>query len=236
MEKLNLDLDDEKKETESYDSEKFTIEDGELTSYFGNDSKVIIPDGVKAIGNGAFNLFGDEIEEVRIPKGCLYIGPSAFVGCDNLKKVIIPDGLLGIGYGAFCGCSSLKEISIPNSVKYIGNECFRGCDIKELNHPLIKIENGLAIRDNCVLSCVDTQVINIVIPENIEIIGSRAFYDLEYLESVTIPPSVKVICDWAFSNCYNLKSITTPNSVEVVVEGAFAGCKKLDLATIFKKH
>ncbi len=236
MEKLDFNLDDEKKETESYDSERFTIEDGVLKSYFGNDSKLIIPEGVKVIGDGAFNLGGYEIEEVIIPKGCLYIDSTAFVGCDKLKKVIIPDGLLGIGYRAFCGCTSLKEISIPNSVKYIGDECFRGCDIKELNHPLLKIENGLAIRDNCVLYCVDTQVINIVIPENIEIIASRAFYDLEYLESVTIPPSVKVICDWAFSNCYNLKSITTPNSVEVVAVGAFAGCKKLDLATIFKKH
>ena len=236
MEKLNLDLDDEKKETESYDSEKFAIEDGELTSYFGSDSKLIIPEGVKAIGNGAFNLSGYELEEVIIPKGCLYIGSEAFINCDKLKKVIIPEGLLAIEYRAFWGCASLKEISIPNSVKQMGNQCFCGCDIKELNHPLLKIENGLAIKDNCVLYCVDTQVINIEIPENIEIIGSRAFYGLEYLESVTMPPSVKVICDEAFSECYNLKSITTPNSVEVVAVWAFAGCKKLDLATIFKKH
>ena len=236
MEKLNFDLDDEKKETESCNFEKFTIEDGVLKSYFGNDSKLIIPEGVKAIGNGAFDLFGYEIEDALIPKGCLYIDSGAFVGCDKLKKVIIPDGLLGIGYRAFCGCTSLKEISIPNSVKYIGDECFRDCDIKELNHPLLKIENGLAIKDNCVLYCVDTQVINIEIPENIEIIGPCAFYDFEYLESVTIPSSVKVICNQAFSKCYNLKSITTPNSVEVVGSAAFAGCKKLDLATIFKKH
>lgn len=229
MEKLDFNLDDEKKETESYDSERFTIEDGVLENYSGNDSKLIIPEGVKAIGTDAFILSGYKIEEVIIPKGCLYIDSQAFMNCDNLKKVIISEGLLAIGCRAFYGCSSLKEISIPNSVKQMGYECFCGCDIKELNHPLLKIENGLAIRDNCVLYCVDTSLINIVIPETVEIIGYCACRNLEYLESVSVPPSVKVICDEAFSNCHNLKSITTPNSIEVVGGGAFA-------STIFKKQ
>lgn len=67
----------------------------------------------------------------------------------------------------------LKEVVLPQSLKKIGNRCFAICNIKELNHPLLKIENGLAIKDNRLLYCADSSLKNVIIPEGIEVINAR---------------------------------------------------------------
>ncbi len=67
--------------------------------------------------------------------------------------------------------TSLSNIFIPPSVVEIGPRCFAACNIKELNHPLLKIENELAIKDNRLLYCVDSSLKNVIIPEGIEVIN-----------------------------------------------------------------
>lgn len=49
--------------------EKFEIKNGVLKKYNGTDAKVIIPDGVKVIGE------------------------CVFAGCELLKEIIIPDSV-----------------------------------------------------------------------------------------------------------------------------------------------
>ena len=74
---------------------------------------------------------------------------------------------------AFEDCCFLKEVILPHSFKEIGNRCFATCNIKELNHPLLKIENGLAIKDNRLLYCADSSLENVINPEGIEVINDR---------------------------------------------------------------
>ncbi|MBR2461690.1 MAG: hypothetical protein IKB33_01015, partial [Spirochaetaceae bacterium] len=40
---------------------------------------------------------------------------------------------------------------MPDSVTSIGERAFKGCNITTLDHPCLKIENGLAIKDGVVL-------------------------------------------------------------------------------------
>src|SRR5574344_1324245 len=75
----------------------FKIIDNTLVAYKGNDSDVTIPDGVKSIGDYAFQY------------------------CKSLTSIIIPNSVTTIGYKTFYGCSSLKSIIIPNSVTSIGD-------------------------------------------------------------------------------------------------------------------
>ena len=200
----NFDIDKELAELDEYidDSVKFKIKNGILYDYCGSDSEVVIPDGVKVIDSNAFS--------------------SAL----DLEKLIIPEGVEVISDKSFEYCFFLKEVILPHSLKKVGNRCFAICNIKELSHPLLKIENGLAIKDNRLLYCADSSLKNVIIPEGIEVINASAF-DMSDAESVTIPNSVKSIEFNAFGGCSNLKSVKLPEGLKVIEDLAFSCCEEL---------
>ncbi len=63
---------------------------------------------------------------------------------------------------------------------------------------------------------------------NINIIGSKAFYNCQKLSTVTIPYSVTNIGEMAFYNCGSLTSITIGNRVTSIGERAFYNCYNLN--------
>lgn len=65
----------------------FTITDGVLTGYTGSAKNVVIPDGVKVIGEGS-SVFGNDIESVTIPASVTEIADYAFNG---LRRTQIGD-------------------------------------------------------------------------------------------------------------------------------------------------
>ena len=78
----------------------YTIEgkDVKLTSYNGKSPKVIIPNFITTIREGAFMSL--DIQELQLNKGLKYIGSNAF--CNNrLKSVEIPETVKFIGRDAF---------------------------------------------------------------------------------------------------------------------------------------
>ena len=85
--------------------------------------KVVIPDGVTRIGDGALSGC-EKMTEVVIPDSVSYIGYSAFAGCLTLKEVSIPDGVTEIMGGTFHSCFKLTRVSIPVSVTAVGVSAF----------------------------------------------------------------------------------------------------------------
>ena len=73
---------------------------------------------------------------------------------------------------------------------------------------------------------------SVVIRDDIDTIGSRAFGNCVSLTSVTIPDSVTSISDWAFYGCMGLISMTIPSSVIFIGKWAFFGCASLTNVTI----
>ncbi len=73
---------------------------------------------------------------------------------------------------------------------------------------------------------------SIVVPESVEIIGTRAFADCTSLESVTLPSALTKISARTFSNCYRLQSIDIPDTVTEIGEYAFEGCSSLQNVNI----
>ena len=103
------------------------IQDGVLVEYVSDETEIVIPDGVTALGYEVFSGRTD-ITSVTIPEGVTSIGSSAFYGCTGLTEVVLPESLTSIGSYAFCDCESLEEIVIPDGVTSIGYYAFEYCD------------------------------------------------------------------------------------------------------------
>ena len=87
--------------------QNFIIKDGELICYLGNDTDIVIPNGVHRIGMGAF-IERKNLQSVVLPKSLTWIGQSAFSKCTSLMSIIIPEGITAIVYGSFSNCSKLE--------------------------------------------------------------------------------------------------------------------------------
>ena len=89
--------------------------------------KIVIPETIEgypvtAIGKDAFSVCS-KITEMVLPDGLKSIGDSAFAYV-SFETVHIPDTVTYIGAGAFWRCEKLKEITIPESVTVLSNKMF----------------------------------------------------------------------------------------------------------------
>jgi len=162
----------------------------------------------------------------------------------NLKSVTIPNSVTSIGYSAFYGCSGLTSVTIPNSVTSIGSHAFSACSsLKKVIVPNIDIKNWCSIKfDNYyanplyyarhLYSDENTEITELVIPDDVTSIGALAFYWCSGLSSVIIPNSVTSIGYSAFYGCSGLTSVTIPNSVTSIGSYAFYRCSGLTSVAI----
>ncbi|MDE6773634.1 MAG: leucine-rich repeat domain-containing protein, partial [Treponemataceae bacterium] len=229
----------------------------------GLPEKLVIPDGVTEIGRGAFQDC-TSLVSVEIPGSVTSIEDGsyrygAFYGCTNLTSVTIGDGMTSIGDYAFDGCTSLTSVTIPTSVTEIGEYAF---SLKEIQFPGTKeqwqaIEGSGGVNATCIF-CTDGHIgienvpdyltmsgtvvtgyvdglpENLVIPDGVTGIESRAFQNCTSLVSVELPGSVERIgkySDWGsngtFYGCTNLTSVTIGNGVTEIGSYAFYGCESL---------
>ena len=68
---------------------------------------------------------------------------------------------------------------------------------------------------------------SIEIPEGVEEIDSRLFYDYTELSSVKLPSTLKKIGDNSFNFCYNLRKIEIPEGTADIERSAFRFCKSI---------
>lgn len=69
---------------------------------------------------------------------------------------------------------------------------------------------------------------SITIPNSVQNIGNGVFFGCSQLERINIPYGIKSIGDATFKKCENLKYIEIPNSVTSIGTGAFEGCLSIE--------
>jgi hypothetical protein len=74
----------------------------------------------------------DKLTSVIIPQGVKYIGNQIFENCSSLISINLPERLLAIEDGMFKNCISLKSINIPMGTKFIGYNLLRSALIEAL--------------------------------------------------------------------------------------------------------
>ena len=111
-----------------------------------NVTSVVIPEGVKIIGRGAFSDCRDLVN-VTLPDTVREIREVAFRGCSSLRTANIPAGLEHMGLNAFFRNGELAKLIIPDRVSVIewqGWNHFSGCvklppetrqRLKEIGYP-----------------------------------------------------------------------------------------------------
>ena len=228
----------------SYDGRCLII-DGVLNSFapYGL-TEYSIPDGVKSIGDYAFENF-TSLTYITIPESVASIGIYAFSGCKCLSKVIcyatVPPSL---GSCAFDNNANGRKIFVyEESVKpyksawnsyesSIYNEGGSCAYVTKINYTT---KNGLTVTSSMlpiVKNVYENGVGTMHVSGKQITIPNSAFSGCSTLTSITIPNNVATIGRDAFRNCSNLTNVNIGDSVTTIGNSAFSGCSSLSNVTI----
>lgn len=191
--------------------EEFLINGTTLAKYNGEEEEVVIPAGIKTIGQAAFEN-NSNITKVSFPSSVEKIEYGAFANCDGIKRIVLPDGVLEIDSSAFANCDNLSSF-------YIGDKLNKFEDSVFINCPLL--EEVEINSDNQAITCLDGVIYSSDRSRLIEMLSGRP------KEFYVMPNQVKEICPYAFYGCNNLEHVIVSDNVTVIGANAFNSAKGL---------
>ncbi len=210
-------------------------------AFYGCTSLEAMPvkEGITTIeGNAFYNC--STLKQVNIPASVTSIGDGAFAGCTSVASYTVADGNTvytaqdGILYNAdktkmvaYPGASDATSVTIPATLTALPASAFLNTKITSVN-----FENGSALKElptSCFEGCKLTSVI---LPDGLETVGSRAFYNDSTITSIYLPSSVKTIGSTAFQGCSKLADIELPEGLTSLGSAAFSTCSSLKSITI----
>lgn len=216
-----------------------SIDDRAFSSCHSLNKVVIYENSVKTIGMAAFE-YCSSLADIVLPEGVTTIARSAFWGCSSLSRIDLPEGVTTIGHSAFYGCEKLSSVKLPNSLTTIEGFAFSGCNGLTITIPdnvesmsmltfsdctklsEINIPKKITAINNATFSgCVSLR--NMIIPDNIQSIGGRAFEYCSHL-TMTIPETVTSIGSQAFRNNADLSIAMSGNLLD---NALFSDCENL---------
>ena len=217
----------------AYASSDFTVENGVLTKYTGDDATVTIPSTVTRIKSTAFQT-SHNMTKIVIPTSVTTIDNTAFDSCAKLKE------FSAAGNSNFCTTEGgvlftrdLKKIvkyppartntsfKIPSSVTTIGNSSFYNAE----NLTSVTVQSGVTTIEKWGFCSMDN-LQTITLPDTLKTIGVYAFASDKSLASISIPSSVTTIGSYAFQKS-GLGVVTIPSSVTSMGTYAFNECTSL---------
>ena len=175
-----------------------------------NVNPLIIPEGVEEIGYMSFANCRSLTGKVALPTTLKKINDGAFFQ-SKITECSFPEGLEEIGDAAFYA-TCLKEAILPNSCQSLS-----GSDHFALNYELEKVRfpEGLTIiPESFVENCI--KLMEFIMPNNIEEIGDRAFWQCGALNELHLSSNLKSIGTEALYYCKGLKTISFPSTLETL--------------------
>ncbi len=201
------------------------IEDGAFMNCQNLTGDLIIPNSVISIGYRAFDNCRRFSGNLLIPNSVEVIEGQAFNGLTNITgEINIPNSVVAIGELAFASFWKITAFRIPESVTYLGHGFIWACsklvtlEVNE-NNPVYYSESNAIIERETKKLIQATKTT--VIPEDITIIGERAFLAVENQGNLVIPQSVVSIEDEAFKYALFTGALTLPENLRHIGKYAF---------------
>lgn len=183
------------------------IEDEAFMNCSKFEGKLNLHNFIQSIGDAAFANCSS-FTELIFPN-ISSVNKETFKNCVGFKQLTIPLSVIYINDGAFMGCNKIENVPALTNVEYIGIEAFKGCS--EMKGPL-------------------------TFGSNLTILGSRSFFDCQYLTSVTFlnaPP-------FALNESSLIFGMTSPSNttlyVNVFTQNGWNGAAVSDVTATLNIH
>lgn len=166
----------------------------------------------------SFAFYNTAIERIIFPKKLKKISEQAFACCKNLKEVVFEGIPKEIDTYMFVDCISVNiickvEKSYAIRKGFVVKELPDGTlsvsyDTKNYNPKSILVPSNIGkkivkkVESGGFSECVNLN--NVVISNNIKIIGYDAFWNCKLLKDVLCSDDLKIVKDEAFADCENL--------------------------------
>ena len=208
-------------------------------------SYIEVREGTTVIADGAFNSKSESLKDynnlegVVLPSGIKRIGDGAFEYCKGLSYVSMPKSVEYIGRYSFS--ENVKIVSAPRRrpprTQLVEPSPKDVVCIEETERYTLDESGVLTIKKDMTLIKDEefkgrSDIKKVIIPGTVEFIGNSSFSGCRSLTGVVMKEGVRVIWENAFSGCSKLKRIHLPASMETICSSAFSCCKGLQEAVV----
>ena len=229
------------------------IENTVVKKYTGEDTTVVIPNGITYIGKDAF-MNCTHVTEVTLPDTLQSISSRAFYGCTGLTHITIPASVQAIHERAFFECLSLKDVTLLPVAPTIAHDAFGtwnksvlrdvvygGTDEEWDNIPIdpenyhisyvlpgasVTYLGDFTINENHHLIKYNGHADVLIIPDGVTYIEPNACKGAD-MTRVIIPDSVTDTLSTVFMDCTSLKSVKMSANMTTIPAGWFWKCTSL---------
>ena len=130
---------------------------------------------------------------------------------------------LGVVFKGNTEITSFNELQYFTGLTEIPRQAFMSCsNLISVVIPDNITQIGYSAFDDCYA------LASINLPSTITNIDGAAFSDCRSLTSITLPEGIPSIGDWFFDNCTGLTEVIIPESVTTIGQNAFSGCIALN--------